>query len=369
MIRLATVFSGIGAPEQALSRLGVPYQVVFACDNGERAIPIDYEQEFKIVKGLPNVLAKREYVDDLYKKLSRQINFVKTSYLANYKIESNNYFEDVKLLDGSDFQDKVDIFVGGSPCQAFSCIGRRGGFEDTRGTLFYEFARLVREIQPKAFVYENVNGVLNHDQGKTWQIMQNVFNELGYSYKWAILNAKDYGIPQGRRRLFVVGFKDKANASTFAFPPHQELKYTMQDFLEENCAIGSLQSVNGKLIKVDNKKGKPDEHFYLTPKLLAYCLSPGTKNFMHPEAKIDLPIARTILSTMANHHRASINNYVTTDGKIRSLTPREATRLMGFPDSYQMILSDAQSYKQAGNSIVVDVMMGVLDNIVKSLNS
>lgn len=368
-LNIATVFSGIGSPEQALLRLGIDINITFACDNGNRIIDIDYSEEFNKVKSLHTIEKKRKYVDELYRCNSRQTNFVKKSYLANYEeyLCDDNFFEDVKLLDGTDFKNKVDIFVGGSPCQSFSGIGNRGGLEDTRGTLFYEFARLVQEISPKVFVYENVYGLLTHDKGRTWEIMQNVFGELGYDYSWAVLDSRDYGIPQGRRRVFVVGFKSKGAAKRFHFPNPVPLEYTMQDFLEENCAVGSLQSIDSKLVKINNDKGAPDEVFYLTPKLLKYCLSPGTKNFMHKDAKIDLPIARAILSTIANHHRSSINNYVTTSGRVRTLTPREATRLMGFPDSYKMTLSNAQSYKQAGNSIVVDVMIAIFKEILYSL--
>ena len=148
MIRLATVFSGIGAVEQALKRMEVPHETIFACDNGERMIDIDYDQEMENVKKLSSIKEKREYVDELYKNNSRKTNFVKQSYLANYEIVDGNFFEDVKLLDGTDFKGKVDLFVGGSPCQSFSVIGAKGGFNDTRGTLFYEYARLVKEIEP-----------------------------------------------------------------------------------------------------------------------------------------------------------------------------------------------------------------------------
>lgn len=137
MIRLATVFSGIGAVEQALKRMEVPHETIFACDNGERMIDIDYDQEMENVKKLSSIKEKREYVDELYKNNSRKTNFVKQSYLANYEIVDGNFFEDVKLLDGTDFKGKVDLFVGGSPCQSFSVIGAKGGFNDTRGTLFY----------------------------------------------------------------------------------------------------------------------------------------------------------------------------------------------------------------------------------------
>ena len=206
-IRIATIFSGIGSPEQALERIGQPHKVVFACDNGERTINIDYHAEFEKIKALPSISEKRRYVDTLYSQYTRQTNYVQKSYLANYKVENDNFFQDVMLLDGRDFKNEVDLFVGGSPCQSFSIAGSRGGLEDTRGTLFFEYCRLVKEIQPKVFIYENVYGVLNHDKGKTWETMRNVFSELGYHYTWKVLDARDYGIPQGRRRLFVVGFK------------------------------------------------------------------------------------------------------------------------------------------------------------------
>ena len=365
-LNIATVFSGIGAPEQALLRLGVNFKIAFACDNGDRQIDVNYEQEFNQIKQLKSIESKIKYVEKLYCDHTNKHNFVMDSYLANYGHLLEYYFQDVKLLDGTDFENQIDLFVGGSPCQSFSIAGARGGFEDTRGTLFYEFARLVKEIQPKVFIYENVYGVLTHDKGKTWETMKNVFEELGYSFKWSILDARDYGIPQGRRRLFVCGFKSKEACERFEFPKKKELTKTMQYFLEENAAIGSIQNKRHELVNVDGKCGEPDEKYYLSPKLLAYCLSPGTKNFYHKDAEIDLKIARAILSTIGNSHRSSVNNYVTTHGRVRALTIREALRLMGFPDSYKIVVSKAQTYKQAGNSIVVDVLMCLIKKIFEA---
>lgn len=365
MIKLATAFSGIGAIEQALIRLDMEHKILFACDNGDVEIEIDADKELEKIKSLNSAEEKRDYVNKLYAQLSRKNNFVKESYFANYSIEKDMFFNDVNLLDGTDFEGKVDLFVGGSPCQSFSVIGAKGGFNDTRGTLFYQYVRLVKEMQPKVFIYENVYGLTRHDKGKTWSIMQQVFEELGYRFKFKILDSRNFGIPQGRRRIFVVGFKNSENCDKFKFPEEIDLKYTMQDFLEENCADGSLQSVAGELTKINDKKGVPEERYYLSEKLKAYCLSPGTKNFMHADAKIDLPIARALLSTMGNSHRSSVNNYVTTNGRVRALTVREAHRLMGFPDSYKIVVSKAQAYKQAGNSIVVDVLMNIVKEIAK----
>ncbi|MBQ0050126.1 MAG: DNA (cytosine-5-)-methyltransferase [Bacteroidales bacterium] len=371
-ITIGTVFSGIGSPEQALMRLGHPHKVLFACDNGERMIAYDYKEELEKIKSLSSPKEKRGYVDQLYADRTRQTNYVQQSYLANYPIEDNNFYQDVMLLDGTDFENKVDLFVGGSPCQSFSIAGARGGFEDIRGTLFFEYCRLVKEIQPEVFIYENVYGVLTHDKGKTWETMQNVFTELGYHFSWQILDARDYGIPQGRRRLFVVGFKSEEAFKRFSFPEKIKLEErplpTMQDMLEENLAIGSMQSVDGVLSRIDGRKGEPDERYYLSEKLEKYVLSPGTKNFMHHDAKTDLPIARALVKNMGNSYRASVNNYVHTHGKLRHLTMREVHRLMGYPDSYKIVVSKAQAYKQAGNSIVVDVMMNIEKQIIKAMN-
>ena len=363
MIRLATVFSGIGAIEQAFIQKGLDSEIVFACDNGDINIDIDCEKEMKLIKKMKTTKEKKEYVENLYKTKSRKTNFVEISYKANYQVKDNNFFYDVKLLDGTDFKDKVDLFVGGSPCQSFSIAGARGGFEDARGTLFYEYARLVKEIQPKVFIYENVYGVLTHDKGNTWKVMQNIFDKLGYYYKWSILDARNFGIPQGRRRLFVVGFKNKEEYEKFEFPDPIELNLTMQDLLLENAKEGNVQFENGEL-KVLSKEGQEtNEKLFLSQKLINYILCPGTKNFYHDDAEIDLPIARALLSTMGNTHRASVNNYVTTNGRIRALDPRETHRLMGFPDTYKIVVSKAQAYKQSGNSIVVSVLKHILDSI------
>lgn len=365
MLRVGTVFSGIGAIEQALKRNNMRHEILFACDNGDININVDYEKELNKIKKMNSIEEKKEYANNLYKLSSKKTNFVELSYKANYKVKNDNFFYDVKLLDGTDFKNKIDLFVGGSPCQSFSVIGSRGGFEDARGTLFYEYARLVKEIEPKVFIYENVYGVLTHDKGNTWKVMQNIFDKLGYFYKWQILNAKDYGIPQSRRRLYVVGFKNKIDYDNFNFPSPIILQYTMQDFLIDNVKEGNLISNNSKLVITEKIGETIDEKYFLSDKLKNYVLSPGTKKFMHYDADINLPIARALLSTQGNTHRASVNNYVTTNGKIRALTIRETHRLMGFPDDYKIVVSKAQAYKQSGNSIVVDVLMAILNSIYR----
>lgn len=367
-ISIATVFSGIGSIEFALKRLNIKHDIVFACDNGEREVQINYKLEFKKVKKLSSPAEKKDYVDNLYRSKTNKKNFVEESYKANYKIKNNLFFQDICLLDGNDFKDKIDLFVGGSPCQSFSSVGFKKGLDDTRGTLFYEFARLVKEIKPKVFIYENVRNLIIHDKGKTWDIIKKTFNSLGYSIEYDVINASDFGIPQTRRRLFVIGYLD--NSKKFIFPEKQILKYKMKDFMLDNCKFGSFSFDETGQIIIKKSKDSIDKGYFLTPQVYKYVMSPGTKNwFSKPE--INKETARTLLKTMGNRHRAGVDNYYSCDGtdnfgKVRMLTEREALRLMGFTDDFVQVVSKAQMYRQAGNSIVVDVMMSIVKQIIKN---
>lgn len=363
------------------------------------------------IKKIDSFSDKKEYVDNLYKG-KEQRNKVKTSYMANYECPEEHYHWDVTFLDGYQYRGQVDLFVGGSPCQSFSLVGKQRGLSDTRGTLFYEYARLIKEIQPKIFIYENVRAVLSNDCGRTWEKMKEVFKELGYNVfftnndKPSILNAKDYGIPQNRERLFVVGFRsDLELTQDFQFPEPIKLEKKMQDFLMDNAPGGYFlpkkgvafvtkeKNINKKFTQIDGdialcqKKNQefnwhgdfvfqseedaknnniPDlEKYYLSEKVKKYVLASGTKNF-YSKPEIDLEVARPLLTTMHKMHRAGVDNYVTTEGRLRKLTPRECLRLMGFSDDWEIVVSDTSMYQQAGNSIVVDVLIHIIEEIIKS---
>ena len=240
MLRLGTLFSGIGAVEQALIRMNIKHEIVFACDNGDIDIDIELDEEKKKIFNMTSKIEKKEYVDKLYSSKSRKQNYVKQSYIANYKIKEEDFHLDIRLLDGRDYKNKIDLLVGGSPCQSFSSVGFRGGLEDVRGTLFYEYARIIQEVQPKVFIYENVRGLTTHDNGNTWKKMKKVFTDtLHYNISEPqVLNAADYGIPQNRRRLFVIGIRKDLIAKEFVYPKEigiENLKFFMQDILEDNC--------------------------------------------------------------------------------------------------------------------------------------
>lgn len=343
-IRLATSFSGIGAIEYAFKRLNLNVEIVFAGD-----------------------------IDANCKK----------AYFANYNISEDKWHTDIHNLDARSYKGKVDLFVGGAPCQAFSIVGEQRGFDDTRGTLFREFARIVKECQPKVFIFENVQGLFKHDQGRTWEVIYNTFkNYCRYDVHYQLLNARDYGIPQTRERLYCIGFKKK---TTFRYPAPIPLKYKMYDFLEDYTNSIFFESDKGIKVLSSNEEHRQEiikgvvaekfndfifpvkeieDKYYLSEKVAKYVLCPGTKSFKTP-IKTDLDIARPLLQSMHKMHRAGVDNYVTYNKEkgingLRKLTPRECLRLMGFKDDFKIAVCNTSAYMEAGNSIVVDVLIALL---------
>ena len=323
------------------------------------------------IKEIKSYSEKKEYVDNLYRDNVKR-NKVKISYMANYECDEEHFHWDVTFIDGYQYRNKIDLFVGGSPCQSFSSLGKKRGISDTRGTLFYEYARLVNEIQPKVFIYENVRAVLTNDSGRTWKKMKEVFDELGYNTyftkenKPSVLNALNYGIPQSRNRIFVVGFRSDIKLDKdFEFPKPIPLKHKMEDFLIDNTPYGCFLPKNTLKFAVNEEKETIDEKYFLSERIKNTILSAGP-NGMYGEPEVDREIALPLLSTMHKMHRAGTDNYVTTNGKIRRLTPRECLRLMGFSDDWRIVVPDTPMYQQAGNSIVVDVLINILNEIIKS---
>lgn len=357
-IKVGTLFSGIGSVEWALKKENISHEIIFACDNGEVTVDdIDYEQELQKIRTM-SLDEMKSHEKSIYSH-SRRTNFVKRSYLQNYELKNDNFHYDIRLLDGFKYKD-LDLLVGGSPCQSFSIMGEQMGLDDTRGTLFYEYARLVTEIKPKVFIYENVQGLLRHDKGKTWKVISKVFDDLGYTYKYKVLNSKDFGVPQNRSRIFVVGFLNEEFGKKFEFPNEVKLDRKMQDLLIENIAFGNFHDGDIKLVG-----GIVESKHYLSDKVLKHVMSTGTKNY-YSKPETDLEIARPLLATMHKMHRAGVDNYVTIDGRVRRLTPRECLRLMGFDDTFVQVVSDTQMYRQAGNSIVVNIFAYLLNNIIET---
>tara|TARA_R110002074_G_scaffold389504_2_gene572832 strand:- start:2 stop:1282 length:1281 start_codon:yes stop_codon:yes gene_type:complete len=423
MIKVGTDFSGIGSPEAALKRLGLPHHNIFACD-------ID--------------------------------KYAKKSYLANN--DTNVFYDDITTRDFNEVP-QLDLYVAGFPCQSFSMAGKRGGFEDTRGTLFFNVAEFIKENQPKCFILENVKGLLSHDSGKTYQTitdvltngggtlngqigMDSIENGLGYHVYTQVLNTKDYGIPQNRERIFIVGFK---HWREFRFPKPFKLELKLKDVLEDN--VNEKYYLSDKMIEgfkkgswghnykpkegnsiancLDTKEGNRRTNNYISDSLYprssstgkggsghlsksdgtSYCVDTGCNQAIEikgaairkrgDEQKLEIRedgLANSLTTiqtdsiikpvqigqsnktyayksgTMIGKEnqsaftiRAVNPNGVKIDKRIRRLTPLECWRLQGFTDEQfykaQKLNSDTQLYKQAGNSMTVNVMTEILKKI------
>jgi len=415
-MKVGTDFSGIGAPEMALKYLGIDFESVFACE-----------------------------IDKYARQSFKQLHKPKTFY---NDITTRNHNEVHQL----------DLYVAGFPCQAFSMAGKRKGFEEARGTLFFNVAEFIKINQPKVFVLENVKGLLSHDKGNTFQtivdilsngggtqngqISLDVFEDgLGYHIYWQVLNTKDYGIPQNRERIFIVGFKDFRE---FSFPKPMDLKLRLGDMLQDNPKsfnlIDGFNSFN-KIKYIDNKicgtitqhqsrsgitngfkiqsdvSIKVDEKYYLSDKgienlnknqefnkfnlltteseyaacITARCNKVSNDNNYIEVDKIKLKQIGNIskksswdnpqsgriydvngLSPCLNTMQGGgLEPKTLIQNKIRRLTPLECWRLQGFRDEDFFSVkdvSDTQLYKQAGNSITVNVLMELFKKIYANDN-
>lgn len=241
-----------------------------------------------------------------------------------------------------------DMLIGGFPCQPFSMMGEERGFEDARGTLFFRIAEIIkykieRNEKPRVVVLENVRSLKTHNKGKTFKTILSILEkDLGYKVFYDILNTADYGIPQTRNRTYIVCFANET--ADFTFPEKQQLNITLQDLLESDV----------------------EDKYFLSDKILPTILSDGTGGYK-AKSEIDLKIARPLCATMAKMHRACQDNYVTQNGRVRRLTPRECARLQGFNDDFIIPVSDSQAYKQFGNAVTVNVSRVVAQSVRNQL--
>lgn len=380
-MKVGTFFSGIGSPEQALLNLGIKHDIEFACD-------ID--------------------------------KYARETYLKNFNCK--NMYEDITDLDMKDLS-YVDLLVFGFPCQAFSMAGKRGGFEDTRGTLFYDALRYLTEHKPRYFIAENVKGLLSHDNSKTFQTIIDClalttnsqmtlmpFDNLGYHIHYKVLNTKDFGIPQNRERIFIVGIRDDAD-NNFRFPKEMLLEIKLKDLLQNNVndkyylsdkAVGRIKRHNNSSLNnnVSNcihagyyKGGGRDQQYIKTHSLYptssktnkggtghlsktdgtSYCVDTGNAQAIEWVADYRYDeglrirknnIIPCLNSSMSINESLSASGTLIKQNKIRRLTPIECERLQGFPDNHTEGVSDTQRYKQCGNSITVNVMEAILKNLL-----
>lgn len=256
--------------------------------------------------------------------------YCQSSYEANFGHRPNG---DITKINENDIPDH-DVLFAGFPCQPFSIIGQRQGFNDIRGTLFFDIVRILKHKKPKAFVLENVKQLVGHDQGKTLKVIMETLREIGYHVQYAVLNALDYGLPQKRERVIIVGHLEPI---MFSFPapvhPFKPLSMVLDKKVDKKHFASDYISMKRK----ESHKS-------------AYKLSIWHENKSGNICSYPFSCA---LRAGASY------NYLLVNGE-RRLTPREMFRLQGFPDDYKIIVNDSQARKQAGNAVPVNLVKAVI---------
>ena len=400
MLRVGSDFSGVGAFNQALIRLGVQYKEVFACDMDK---------------------------------------FARETFIHNY---GEPEYYPTNVYDREIPPKSLDIYMTSPPCQAFSLAGKRLGKDDKRGILFFNSHEFIQVNKPRFFIFENVKGLLSDDNGRTFQEWVNMLGgksvngvpvlfpydeSVPYHLYWQVLNAKHHGVPQNRERVFLIGIRDDAD-NRFQFPREEHLTKRLKDVLEDevnekyflseerietitkaergigwtdadkkntaNCVLTGYAKnpTDGEYLKIKSATSKGYEEAregdsinFSVPssetrrgrvgKGVAQTLDTGCNQAviqLNPSKEsggqqpyqqnrvFDINgISPAILANLGGDRNHNINDY-----KIRRLTPRECFRLMDFPDSFTWSVSDSQAYKQAGNSIVVNVLYKILKNLL-----
>ncbi|WP_378184982.1 DNA cytosine methyltransferase [Aquimarina sp. W85] len=293
---------------------------------------------------------------DKYSKQTYKTNFGEVPFGDITKPKTKSYIPN-----------NFDVLCAGFPCQAFSIAGRRGGFEDTRGTLFFDVAEIIKEKQPKAIFLENVKGLRNHDKGKTLATILNVLREdLNYYVpEPQILNAKEFGVPQNRERIFIVGFRKDLGIRDFKYPEPTDKTAVLNDILEQEEVSVKYYLSTTYIQTLKNHRARHESK----GNGFGYEIIPnnGTANAvvcggMGRERNLVLDDRLTNFKPVTN-----ISGEVNREG-IRKMTPREWARLQGFPDNFKIVVSDAQAYKQFGNSVAVPAIQATAEKIIEKLN-
>ena len=327
--------------------------------------------------------------------------FARASYKAIHNTEGEIELHDITTVTDEEIRNigHVDVICGGFPCQAFSIAGRRRGFEDTRGTLFFEIARFASILKPKYLFLENVKGLLNHDKGNTFEVILSALDELGYDVEWQVLNSKDFGVPQNRERVFIIGhFRGQRGRKIDCEQPKINKVGTIRkkgksqsgdvvsvDSLAPTLCSTTTQKDPLKILLAGNLPGSHEQNGRVydpegisptlntmqgggrQPKIrvreatkqgYAEASVGDSVNLAHPNSKTRRGrVGEGIANTLVTGDSQGV---VTSNFRIRKLTPRECWRLQGFPDwafdKAQEVNSNSQLYKQAGNSVTVNVI-------------
>jgi DNA (cytosine-5)-methyltransferase 1 len=277
------------------------------------------------------------------------------TYKLNFN--DNSYGDITKILE-DDIPD-YDVLCAGFPCQPFSIAGKRMGFNDSRGTMFFEVARILKKSQPKIAFLENVSGIVSHDSGKTINVILNTLDELGYIANTRVMNAKDFGVPQNRNRWYCVAIRKDIYKKEFVFPNKKKLNYSLESIIKKDVPKGyessktAIENIN-KYIEIFKKSNRylGDDKFIIASEIRA-----SKCNFRNDGIS---PCLTAKMGTGGNNIPVVVKYK-------RKLTEKECLKIMGFPDNYIIKEKNMQSYKQIGNSVVVPVISQIGKNFISYL--
>ena len=260
---------------------------------------------------------------------------------------------DIQKINATDIP-KFDILTAGFPCQSFSSVGLLKGFNDPRGNLFFETARVINAVKPKVVFFENVANLLKHDDGKTFDIICKTLESLQYNFKFKVMNAKEYGnLPQQRNRIYIVAFKDEKVMQNFEFPEPIPLKRSAFDLFDKDRQADKYYMDGHRMWERMMEYMDDRNRVY---RFTDWGLSRGMAG-----------ICPTLLAAMGSRFERIPFFY--DDYSVRLITPREAARLQGFPEEYILPSeNEKQVYKQIGNSVAVSVVSRIAENIIKALS-
>lgn len=274
-----------------------------------------------------------------------------TVYENNFKLKPAG---DITKISEKSIPDH-DILCAGFPCQAFSISGKQLGFEDSRGTLFFDVARIAKEKQPKVMFLENVKNLARHDGGKTLAVIKKTLDEIGYDVYDKVLDASKFGVPQSRKRIYIVCFRKDLKVKDFTFPKEEKVKKHVEDILMPDSETKKYEVRRNDVFMNNNIKEKYSD----TP------LRIGIVNKGGQGERIYSPLGTAITLSAYGGGAGAKTGLYRVNGRIRKLAPRECARLDGFPESFKIAEKDNIAYKQFGNSVVVDVLKKIMKSALE----
>lgn len=323
--------------------------------------------QYKQIRGETKLTTKYKMADlfsgiGTFHFASKELDNIEVVYAADINKQAINFykqyhnmdsFNDLTIVDTNNIPD-IDIVCGGSPCQDFSMAGSRKGFEGTRGTLFFDYARIIKDKQPKAFIFENVKGLTNHNKGNTYKIIKQTLIKCGYTIYCKVLDALDYGSACRRERVFIVGYRNDLNVDSFEFPLQQTRLNNVYDYIDKSI----------------NQKTHP--HLYK----ISPCIQKKIDEYMHKRIlkqnevvsycyKINSTYGYTPTLTTGITNLPMVQDKT---GTLRLLTPTECFNIMGFRINLNDSISDNQYYKLIGNAISCDVARNLLSAVLEALD-